>query len=169
MLVASILKDSYLCSVNTNATMLQHMACIFFNSDQVLISNSAFQGSGNETLDTGSVYSEHSNVTILNGFFEGNSTSSGGAITIIQESILTITGSVFSGNRARDIGGAISATGDSMINLEGTRENLFKDNVGGQSGGALDCTGCSLKMKGNSTFIRNSLDHDCIRKKMVEL
>ena len=121
-----------------------------------------FQGSMKETrLTTRSIYSQNSVVTILNCVFKRNS---GGAILIpsdIGENIITVTGSTFTGNRATEAGGAISAAGyGATIILEGNPANVFKHNTAGSTGGALDCIGCMLILTGKNTFQDNSVFGD---------
>ena len=65
----------------------------FLNSNNAIIINSTFQGNCNGTLTTmRAVYSEKSNVTVLNCHFERNAGSYyGGAIAAWNQSNLTIT------------------------------------------------------------------------------
>lgn len=89
----------------------------FIDSGEVTISNCDFLGYGQETLArVRSVYSQHSNITIMNCFFKGNSGSSGGAIEHSGEGIVTINESTFARNINKEAhGGAVSISGGKLI------------------------------------------------------
>ncbi len=130
----------------------------FIISNKIIIINSTFQGNGNGTLITvRAIYSEKSNVTVLNCNFERNTDLVGGAIAAWFQSNLTITGSRFYGNRAKNSGGAISVI-QSVITLNGTPENIFVRNIANEhNGGAVACELCNFTMMGNNTFEQNGL------------
>lgn len=79
----------------------------FLDSVEIMISNSIFQASRDNTLATmNSIYSEYSNITVLNCHFEGNNGQNGGMSGSWNGSVVTVSGSKFIRNRAR-FGGAI--------------------------------------------------------------
>lgn len=112
-----------------------------FNSGPITLSNCVFLGNGNETLSTvRSVYSEYSDVTVLNCHFEANSVRKGEAFA--EWDIKSVL---------KHSGGAICASGGVVI-LEGT---IFVGNLGGSNGGALHCDRCTLVLRGNNSFENN--------------
>ena len=125
-------------------------------NSQGMISNCTFLGSGNETLSTEkSIYLDHSNITVLNCHFERNSGGSG-VIQMRRASILTIAGSKFIRNRSTVI--KSFSVQNHLITLAGTTEgNFFRQNVG--SSAVLECTGCTLVLKGRNQFIKNKQFH----------
>ena len=125
-------------------------------SGQVTISQNEFIGNANGTLSVvRSIYSERSNITVLNCHFEQNTGVTGGAMAAWNKTNITIAGSRFDGNRAKNAGGAISVFQSTMV-LDGTPENYFVSNVASRdTGGAVECDTCELTLKGNNTFERN--------------
>lgn len=136
-------------------------------SIHIVISNSTFHGSGYSTWPTftwsSALNFQHSNVTILNSTFEGTSDITGGAIEALDDSIVTITGSVFTRNSAFYSGGAIYVHRGSSLILEGNLRNKFESNFGSSKGGAIeaiDCDKCTLIMAGFNVFQNNYIDTD---------
>ena len=156
----------------------ERSALLLMNSEQIIISNSTFRGNG--MAKARSAYLTNSNVTVINCCFEGNrgfnggaleawsnstihiswstfvgnnATSLGGAINLHDSGAVISYGNTFSRNRAEHSGGSITANHNSTIILEG----IFSHNSAGFSGGAIHCGGCTLTMRGNSTFRNNRL------------
>ena len=87
--------------------------------------------------------------------FSNNSAKYGGAIMMLGGNTrLTVRGSSFSGNRARDYAGAIYATGEATIS-----GSSFVSNVASHAGGALVVSNANLDVT-NSTFDDNLASHD---------
>ena len=104
----------------------KYMAVLhLLDSSQITVSSSVFLGSGNDTLaEVRSVYSWHSNISILNCHFEGNTGHFGGALLARVDSTVTISGSTFTKNRSQQSGGAIYVH-RSAVTLDGVPGNLF--------------------------------------------
>lgn len=92
----------------------------------LVISKSTFQGSWDiNQAFMRALYSRFSTIVIVNCSFEGNTGNNGGAILASHHSNITLSGSIFTGNKAKFSGGAIYATYGSLINLEGGWEIFF--------------------------------------------
>ncbi len=124
-------------------------AFVFTSSQEVVIANSLFR------IDSSGrgIFSIHSNITITNCLFEGNTGSSGGAIIAKQDTFLTLTVSIFVRNQAISAGGAIYAK-NSTITLRGC---LMDSNSAHDNGGALYCSECTIMMMEHNTFQNNFL------------
>ena len=123
----------------------------FVDSGHIAINNSVFLGNWSQR----SLLLRHSNISVVNCFFERNKGYFGGAITATSGSIMYISRSTFTGNIGKYYGGAIGAIA-SIIILEGTS---FLHNAVelGSNGGALECNQSLLTMNGNNIFKNNSV------------
>lgn len=115
---ATILNCNTVSNLTINGLTIEHLfssnsqefsAFIFYYSTGIQIFNSKFQGSGKLT-ETGirAVYSDRSVVIIVNCLFDGNKGYNGGALYASRSNI-TLTGNIFTQNKARSHGGAIFA------------------------------------------------------------
>ena len=132
---------------------LMNTSIFAFTMSTILLSSSVFQGSVAATGRT--VYSERSNITIMNTTFEGNR---GGAIMVKDYSTLKLTGTTFIGNEVvNGIGSAICALSQSYILLNGAPRNLFSQNHSKKrgQGGAIWCQNCTINMASNNIFENN--------------
>ena len=132
---------------------------LFLNSNKIIISNSVFQG--NEVAEVRSVFSQNSNITVLNCLFQANGGRNGGALKAISSS-MNVTRSKFIGNNARGsnfylgtiatgTGGAISVF-RSVITLSWSR---LTRNCATVSGGALNVNFGSTIFLEDNTFDNN--------------
>ena len=133
----------------------------FSDSDQIMISNIisityGVNGTGTP-FGARSILSHHSNLTVRNCHFEGNSGRNGGAIKGVEKSNITVIGSTFTRNRAVQ-GGAITIT-NGIIILKGFPKNVFTRNrvvsAEAPNGGAIFCDNCTITLMGNNTFESN--------------
>jgi len=94
-------------------------------------------------------------LTILSSkFFDNFSGNSGGGVSFHRASgALSVTGSVFSGNRAGNDGGAMDTTGGAATTIKST---MFTGNVSASEGGALYLRSTAATTIMASTFMRNS-------------
>jgi len=94
-------------------------------------------------------------LTILSSkFFDNFSNNSGGAVSFHRATgALSVTGSVFSGNRAVNDGGAMDTTGGATATIKST---MFTGNVSASEGGALYLRSTAATTITASTFMRNS-------------
>ena len=99
------------------------------------------------------VYLNHSNVTIENCNFIGNTAYNGGAMLITDNSNITLNGNLFIGNSAKDRGGAIYASQSELF----SKNNKFSNNFAVEAGSIYfeqcKCTALS------ANFINNSASH----------
>lgn len=103
----------------------------------------------------GAIYNRAAKLIVIESVFRNNSGSVGGAINQAGGS-LTATSCTFEENGSRDStegGGAIIATGSSVVTLDGT--GLFKGNTSTNHGGAIYTKSTTFTME-NQTFEDNS-------------
>lgn len=138
--------------VHSNSISHTSSALRFYSSEGILIANSTFQGSGdlNTTLAR-ALNSTSSSVTVAGCVFEGNTGDNGGAIYADYGSNITVTASIFTGNKAQSRGGAICVS-LSLLLLEGTTGNKFMQNSAGDAGGAVYCENGKLNLTANHIF-----------------
>ncbi len=133
------------------------------NSREITISYDTFQGM-NKTGQA--IYAILSSVTVIGCLFVGHSDQNGGAI-FVNNTNLTITGSSFIRNEAKNKGGAVYAR-NSRVNLLGDEVIIFSHNTGCTecfhnsslecnegNGGALTVEDGFLTTSGNITFTEN--------------
>ena len=114
----------------------EYSALMFHSSTGILISKSSFQGSGKgNTIGSRAVHSEYSVLNILSCYFDGNTGDSGGAILAVNSNV-TLSGNVFTRNKAIEYGGAIFAL-ESYIRINEYVSNL-SDNTTAGAGKLLD-------------------------------
>lgn len=120
---------------------------------EITIKNSVFENEYAKKSG-GSIYNRAGVLTIISSSFKNNSGSVGGAINQAGGS-LTATSCTFEGNQTRDKsegGGAIIATGGSMVTLDGN--GVFKGNVSANHGGAIYSKVATFNIS-NQTFEEN--------------
>ena len=148
----------------------------FSHCDTVLISDAVFQGSGEVTGgaigvissdatisrcvfngltvtghgDGGAIHSRGTNLTIHESSFINNAAYSGGAISAIDSSLL-LNETIYHGNSAKFMGGAISSTYKSQVDMVGN--NTFHNNSCQYYGGAVSFLYSQLSiMNGSAHF-----------------
>ncbi len=97
------------------------------------------------------------NVTISGLTITGGSANQGGAIDLENgnaNTVLGISGCVFSSNQTTSNGGVIEAQGPSTAGTVNIDQTTFSGNVAGGDGGAIDSPGVTLTIT-NSTFVSN--------------
>ncbi len=102
-------------------------ALSIINSKNILLLDVKFQGTYNLKIPKRAVYFNHSNATIENCLFEGNTAHNGGAMYTSQSNI-TLKGSRFIENSAQHYGGAIFASKSVFLMAEYTLGNTFVRN-----------------------------------------
>ena len=135
----------------------------------------------------GAIVSTHSNVTIIDSTFEGNSAHAGGAIFAELQSNITIINSTFVGNQATSLrshqycytgGGALYSDGDGSVVVHNSTfeyntahwfggvmatsrstHNNFTSNIAYHFGGVLSSGNYSSITITNSEFIGNSANY----------
>ena len=131
-------------------------ALIFNNCDSIYISESVFL-SGKPSASA-VLSSNHSNITITNCLFKGNTNTGidGGAISIKFQTNLRLIGSNFTRNIA-SLGGAIFAS-ESTLSLEGTvlKSNLCSKYCNKNGAGAIYCIKCTVNITGKCYFGYNN-------------
>ena len=123
------------------------------NGSKVLFFDVNFQNDKDQECLMRAVYLNHSNATIENCNFTGNTAYDGGAMFITDDSYITLNGNLFIGNSAEHIGGAIFAYQSKLFN----KNNTFSNNSAAEAGGIYfeqcKCTEFS------ANFISNSASH----------
>jgi predicted outer membrane repeat protein len=121
------------------------------NADGLSLTRVSISGSDN-AYNGGALYAE-GDVTIVDSTFTDNDTSEGGAVLYAWNSVSTVTisNSVFDGNTAGQVGGAINAT---TVTVTGS---TFTNNDAAVYGGAINATTVTVT---GSTFTDNDADDD---------
>ena len=120
------------------------------NSYGVAISSTTFRGIG--TNKTKLLMLEYSTVSIVKCTFKD---IVGGVIFALAGTDLSISGSHFTDIIGLNLGGTVFLN-DSNLLLDGNPSNIFTHNTALRGGGAIVCGWCSLTMRGNNTFLKNS-------------
>ena len=120
------------------------------NSYGVAISKTTFQGVG--TIKTKLLMLEYSTVTLVKCAFKD---IVGGVIYALAGTNLSISGSHFTDIIGLNSGGAVLVKNSNLL-LDGKPSNIFTHNSALGFGGAICCFWCSLTMRGNNTFLKNS-------------
>ena len=116
------------------------------NSRDVLLYNLTFQGGK-------AVHYRNSNVSIVRCLFKENTGYNGGAVSVTEDSNVTIDGNIFIDNEAMGFGGAIYVINSSLVLLEScTLGNRFTYNAA-QSGGAIFLNNSKIDIINNSTSL----------------
>ena len=115
------------------------------DSQEVLLHNLIFQ----QAL-AGAAYFNHSNVSILESYFEGNVGVNGGSI-YAGESNITLDGNDFINNKATHSGGAIYINKSSLLMKEALG-NIFTNNSANHNGGAIVCIYSNLSIVSDTTL-----------------
>ncbi len=145
-------------------------AFIVVDSTEISFQNSSFQVFSTGQIRTSAIraiYISNSNITIMSCSFKENKGDNGGAM-YARRSRITISGSLFTGNKARKCGGAIYVS-NSLLVLKGNLNNEilplnslysnkveFTDNIANDNGGAIYTESGHLQINGNSLFVSNN-------------
>ena len=124
-------------NVNATGNKAYQGGVLFINGTKATITNSSF--SGNQATNGGVLYSKGSGtVGIENCTLTENTGSYGGAVHLIENSKLNLTGTTFTKNSATKDGGAIynKASTVTAIDTE-TAKNVFTENSATSHGGAI--------------------------------
>jgi hypothetical protein len=121
------------------------------NADGLSLTRVSISGSDN-AYNGGALYAE-GNVTIVDSTFTDNDTSEGGAVLYAWNIARTvsISNSVFDGNRAGQVGGAVFARGDLNI-----YESSFSYNEAVQGGAVVNIEDDAVVFIENSEFVGNT-------------
>ena len=115
----------------------------------------------------GAILATHSNLTIVNSIFEGNSAQAGGAIYAEHQSNITIINSHFIENNATFIrseydcdrgGGGVLFVDSDRTTIITIESSIFEHNSGTQFGGVItlgSLTGSAVVTISNSDFVSN--------------
>ena len=130
----------------------QSSALSITNSKDVLILNTSFQGGSDHDIHLSRAVSfNHSNATIENSTFRGNTGYDGGAIYISDGSNITMNGNLFVGNHAEHNGGAICAI---QSELRVNERTSFINNSAAIAGGMF-CQQGKLIVSNGNIFLGN--------------
>ena len=129
--------------INNNAT---NSAGAIYANGKISVINSSFTGN-NATVSGGAIYAVKSILNIDNGTFTSNFANDGGALYTGPAEIVNITKSLFNGNNATNLGGAIYSAGNVTIT-----SSIFQFNKA-YNGSAICADNCSVN---GSVFFNNS-------------
>lgn len=146
---------------NRSDSTAQGGGALYFTGTNGTLSGCAF--TNNSSAQNGGAFCAYSEsvVTVSGTTFSGNeakSTTNGGGGAYISKSEATFEDCTFTGNRSAKNGGAVSAYSASEVTFLGETE--FSDNFTAENGGALyvSSSGTKVTIDGTSTFEGNTAD-----------